>query len=86
MQWNNGITYQDYKKQRESWQRWFVWYPVKVCVQGGNYINVWLEYVYRKGTLYPKTFMDDTDYQYGYFWNFEYRLASASRHCRKGLI
>lgn len=46
MRWKTE-TIQERDKRLKKWQRWFAWYPVRIDGQ-----RVWLEYVYRRTTVY----------------------------------
>ena len=67
MEWVNGETKTSKDKRKESWHKWFAWYPViigSIQIDGKErYIKAWLQYVSRLG-------------RYGNFsgrWYFTYR-------------
>ena len=55
MKWINGRTYYGRDYYRESWHKWFAWYPVKAGITGDGenqrHVKIWLAYVERKGSL-----------------------------------
>ena len=40
-------TREDRDRRLKQWRKWFAWYPVKIDNE-----RVWLEYVYRRTTVY----------------------------------
>ena len=40
-------TREDKNRRLSKWRKWFAWYPVKIENE-----RVWLEYVYRRTTVY----------------------------------
>ncbi len=75
MKYIDGLTYKG--RQRENrkertpkteWHKWFAWYPVTIgeTDDGNRKVNVWWQYVYRKGTFI-------VGFDYGGWWAWEYK-------------
>jgi hypothetical protein len=60
MIWKDGPTWEETKRIRAEWHKWFAWYPVVIRIEEGHKIKAWLQYVERKGI-------------YCYGWAWEYR-------------
>ena len=54
MKWTNGRTYYAKDTYRQTWHKWFAWYPVEVGTTGEGEnqrtVKVWLQYIERKKT------------------------------------
>ncbi len=48
MKWIDGFTWKEKIKRKETWHRWFAWYPVMVAEDNGRKVMAWWEYVERR--------------------------------------
>ena len=63
MKFNCGRTWEEKRKAKEKWHKWFAWYPVNF---GSNNCR-WLETIERKGEYRLMTLVECG-------WVYEYRL------------
>lgn len=54
MKWINGETWESERTRKSDWHKWFAWFPVVIAIRlmpegKSRTIQVWLEYVERKG-------------------------------------
>lgn len=49
MIWTDGETWEEEKRRKGEWHKYFAWFPVTIRVENGHKIKAWLQYVERKG-------------------------------------
>jgi hypothetical protein len=65
MRWIDGYTFEQKRKQREEWHRWWAWFPVVAGITpNGRKIKVWLGYVDRSGSVSFVNIIFRWDYTY----------------------
>lgn len=64
MIWKNGLTWEEEKRRKKTWHRWFAWYPIVYMVRDGHKYKVWLQTIERRGEFWSSWAEEGWDYEY----------------------